>query len=213
MCPECFLFANYVLSFIFAVTPLSHPLAWIFVITSLKEPSPPSSSQNVSKVRFQPWNLCLHSGKCFPRLLEGARQSALFTFRASGLASASQCGLIYTSLGYWEVLPFPSLSPSSTPQILSRISAQFTDPLYVGSPLIQPSSGFPLLLWFFHYLCLPCESTESRELLSHFSSFLTKTFRLLAISQYLFILSILNSLRAAICSAERPHFSASLAEK
>lgn len=129
------------------------------------------------------------------------------------MASASQCGLIYTSLRYWAVLPFPSLSPSSTPQLLSQISAQFMNPLYVGSLLIQPSFGFTLLLWFFHYLCLPCESTESRELLSHFSSFLTETFRLLAISQYLFILSTLNSLRAAICSAERPYFSASPAEK
>ena len=40
LCPECFLFANYVLSFIFAVTPLSHPLAWIFAVTSPKDPSP-----------------------------------------------------------------------------------------------------------------------------------------------------------------------------
>ena len=69
LCPECFLFANYVLSFIFAVTPLSHPLAWIFAVTSPKDSSPHPSSQNVSKVRFQPWDLCLQSGKFFPRLL------------------------------------------------------------------------------------------------------------------------------------------------
>lgn len=152
------------------------------------------------------------ASKCFPRLPEGARQSALLPSGPQGWPVPPSVAW-FTSLRYWAVLPFPSLSPSSTPQLLSQISAQFTNPLYVGSPLIQPSFGFTLLLWFFHYLCLPCESTENRELLSHFSSFLTETFRLLAISQYLFILSTLNSLRAAICSAERPYFSASPAEK
>lgn len=41
----------------------------------------PMGSQKVSKVGIRTRNPCLYSGKCSPRLLEGARRSAPFTCR------------------------------------------------------------------------------------------------------------------------------------
>lgn len=145
LCPECFRAGSFwkLHAFLhFRCQSLSdHRLAWIFAVTSPKDPSPHPISQNVSKVVIQLWNLRLHSGKCFPRLLEGVK-SACFTCRASGLACASQSGLIYTSLCYEEVLPSPSYSPSSTPQLCSHISAQFPKP-----PFNRLTSNSPQL-WF-----------------------------------------------------------------